>query len=149
MTKHPILQLIPDDQIQKVFGQDYCDIDYEFLGFLDIYEALSKIIPKHFTVIDLGCAYNAQCFYFTEHKKYIAVDISDCEKFCASNTEIHVKSIEDFIKSDISDLNLDAVFAICSYVPNWGGDNRQMVRNTFPNVYTYFPCTTPLPIIDL
>ena len=59
-----LLKIIPKEQIDKVFNQKLCDIDEEFLGFLNQYKALSSLIPKHFTVIDLGCAYNPQCFYF-------------------------------------------------------------------------------------
>ena len=136
---YALLSLIPQEQIDRVFDQKYCDIDIEFMGFIDIYKKLSEIIPKHFTVVDLGCAYNPQCFYFKDHKKYIAVDISDCEKFKSDNCEIFNKSIEDFIKEDISDLNLNETFAICSYVPPWGGDNRKMVREAFQNQFIYYP----------
>ena len=108
------------------------------MGFNDIYEILSKIIPEHFTIIDLGCGYNPQCFYFTKHKKYVAVDISDCEKFKSDNCVIYQKSIEDFIKEDISGLNLDETFAICSYVPMREA-NREMVRKAFKNLFIYYP----------
>ena len=136
---YSLLSLIPKEQIENVFNQRECDIDIEFLGFIDIYKKLSEIIPKHFTIVDLGCAYNPQCFYFKDHKKYIAVDISDCEKFKSENCEIYNKSIEDFIREDISGLNLDETFAICSYVPPWGGDNRKMVRESFKNQFVYYP----------
>jgi hypothetical protein len=134
-----LLEIIPEEQIEEVFNQDIIDIGGDFIGFLDIYEALSRIIPKHFTIIDLGCAYNAQCFYFRNHKKVISVDISDCVKFKSNNCEIHQKSIESFIKHDIKDLNLRETFAICNYVPDWHGDNKRFVRETFENVYVFYP----------
>ena len=133
--KSGLFHLLPKDQVERVFNQDTCDINSDFLGFTDIYEMLSKIIPKHFTIIDLGCAYNPQCFYFVKHKKYIAVDISDCEKFKSDNCDIYQKSIEDFIKEDISELNLDETFAICNYVTN----NSKIVRTTFKNLFIYYP----------
>lgn len=134
-----LFELLPKKQVERVLHQTDCDIDPEFMGFTDIYERLSEIIPRHFTIVDLGCAYNPQCFFFTEHKKYIAVDISDCEKFKSDNCLIYHKSIEDFIEQDISGLNLDETFAICSYVPPWGGDNGKMVRETFHNLFIYYP----------
>ena len=130
---------LPKDQIENVFNQKECDIYPYFLGFTNIYENLSLIIPKHFTVIDLGCAYNPQCFYFLEHKKYVAIDISNCEKFKSDNCIIMHKTIEDFIKEDLSKYDLDETFAICSYVPQWGGDNRELVRKSFKNVFVYYP----------
>lgn len=130
---------LPQEQIDAVFGQEFCDIDPEFLGFTKIYRNLSELIPKHFTVIDLGCAYNPQCFYFTEHKKYISVDYSPCVKFKSSNCIIYQKSIEEFIAENLKEFNLDETFAICSYVPPWGGNNREMVRKAFKNVFVYYP----------
>ena len=102
MEYNKILEKIPKEQCEAVFNQKNCDIDPEFLGFLDVYENLSKIIPKHFTIVDLGCAYNAQSFYFTEHKKYISVDVSDCVKFKAENCDVYQKSIQDFIADNLS-----------------------------------------------
>lgn len=130
---------LPKEQIKKVFEQECCDIDGEFLGFTDIYERLAEMIPKHFTIIDLGCAYNPQCFYFTEHKKYVAVDISDCVKFQSENCIIYQKSIEDFIADNLKDYDLEETFAICSYVPPWGGNNGEMVRKAFKNLFVYYP----------
>lgn len=131
--------LLPKDQIDKVFDQAEIDIDPTFLGFVDVYEKLSEVIPRHFTIVDLGCAYNPQCFFFTEHKKYIAVDFSDCVKFKADNCEIYHMPIEQFIKEHLHKLDLEETFAICSYVPDWGGENRKMVREAFKNVFTYYP----------
>ncbi len=138
-TLSPLLKKLPKDQIKKVFEQKECDIDGFFLGFMDIYESLSKIIPKHFTIIDLGCAYNAQSFYFKDHKQYIAVDISDCGKFKTDNCKIYNLSIENFINFNLKQFNLEETFAICSYVPDWGGDNKKMVREAFKNLFVYYP----------
>lgn len=135
-----LFAMLPPDQINRVMGQKWQDISPEFLGFVDIYKALSEIIPKHFTIVDLGCAANAQCFLFQEHKKYIAVDNFPCtEKFISSNCVIYEMSIKCFIKIYVKDLFLPETFAICSYVPPWGGDNMKMVRDNFRNVFTYYP----------
>lgn len=136
---HPLLNIIPGEQIQKVFNQDYCDIDCHFLGFTETYEKLSQIIPKDFTVIDLGCSYNAQSFYFIHHYRYIAVDINHIERFCAPNCIIFEKSIEEFIREDLDQFSLDKVFAICNYVPRWRNDNNKLVRENFRNIFTFYP----------
>lgn len=140
MNKHELLNIIPQEQQDRVFSADsVCDINYEFLGFTDIYKHLSLIIPHHFIVVDLGCGYNAQCFYFSEHKSYIAVDISDCEKFTNSNCYIFISTIEDFIANNLDQFNLDETFAICSYVPPWYGNNIEIVKKAFKNVFTFYP----------
>ena len=139
MNIDKIIKLLPQDQIDRVLSQEYCDIDFEFMGFTDIYYHLSKIIPKHFTVVDLGCAYNPQCFYFTEHKKYIAVDVSMNEVFKSDNCILVNRSIKDFIKFNIGKLDLDETFAICSYVPPGGDDNTKLAREAFINCFVYYP----------
>jgi len=139
ISNRKLLDKLPKEQAYEVFDQDMVDIEPCFLGFVNFYERLSEIIPKHFTVIDLGCAYNPQCFFFTEHKQYIAVDISDCKKFRSDNCIIYEESIEDFIKNRLHSFLLEETFAICSFVPDWGGNNIEMVRKSFKNVFTYYP----------
>jgi hypothetical protein len=131
-----LLGKLPKEQIEKVFHQKYCDIDPEFLGFLHIYKALSEIIPRHWTVVDLGCAYNPQCFYFLNHKSYLAVDIDKIEKFQSPNCILYNKSIQEFIREDTPSLNLSETFAILNYVPL---SNTKSVRETFNNLYIYYP----------
>lgn len=130
---------LPKNQIDAVFSQQYCDIDTDFLGFVAIYENLSQVIPKHFIVVDLGCAYNPQCFFFEDHKEYIAVDVSDSVKFKSTNCRIIQATIQDFIENQTKELNLDETFAICSYVPPWGADNGRLAREFFKNVFVYYP----------
>lgn len=66
---------IPQDEYRAVIGQEFCELSYDFLGFVDIYKHLSKIIPKDKIVIDFGCYLAAQSYFFTEHKGYIGVDV--------------------------------------------------------------------------
>ena len=56
---------------RRILSQDECELDVDFLGFTEVYRSLSKIIPKHFTVIDFGCYLAAQCYCFGNHKKYV------------------------------------------------------------------------------
>ncbi|NTJ67495.1 hypothetical protein G6M50_05920 [Agrobacterium rhizogenes] len=135
----PALHLIPEDQLRRVLGQRMCDIDREFLGFTNIYLALASIIPRHWAVVDLGCAYAPQSFIFKDHKAYVGVDRGQDERFAAPNAIHFDMSIEDFIATHLAEFNLDQTFAICSYVPPWGGDNMGMVRSAFKNVFTFYP----------
>lgn len=142
----PVLDLIPKEQCERVFNQTMVDIEPRFVGFTQIYKALSEIIPRHFTIVDLGCAYNPQCFYFQDHKKYMAVDLpaaewrgGKIERFQSDNCEIFEMDIRDFIEKHIDEVNLKETFAICNYVPNWGQDNKQLVRESFENCYVYYP----------
>lgn len=130
---------LPADQIQRVMNQKYCDIDSEFFGFVEIYEKLAGIIPKHWDVVDLGCAYNPQCWLFRDHKSFHAVDLLTKERFTMPNCTIYEMPIEEFIKKHLDQFDLKTTFAICSYVPPWHGDNVKMAREAFKNVFTYYP----------
>lgn len=142
-----LFHLLPKDQIERVFKQDICDIDPTFMGFTNIYKNLSEIIPKHFTIVDLGCAYNPQCFYFKEHKKYIAVDLGyTTEMFKTENTQYFGDGIKHFIEETLPELKLkkDETFAICSYVPPWNGFEYEMVNKNFKNLFVYYPHNTQI-----
>lgn len=138
-----LLSLIPKEEIDKraeTLGE-LCD---EFLGFVDIYYYLSKVIPKDWTVIDFGAAHNTQSYFFTEHKKYIAVNpLSGIEEddgmFCPPNCEIYRITTGEFLQK--VDYPKSKVFAICNYVPNWyGEDSISLVKDHFRCCYTFYPC---------
>ena len=134
-----ILDMIPKEQKERVFNQDRCEIDGSFIGFVNVYNALSRIIPKHYTVIDLGCGYNAQSFLFEDFKEYIAVDIHDLEVFRSKNCTYYNMDIADFIKDIAPSLDLGKCFAICSYVPEWGRLDKAKLSDVFPNLFTFYP----------
>lgn len=135
-----VLSLLPGEQQEKVFNQNLVDIGPEFLGFMNVYKALSLIIPRHFTVIDLGCAYNPQCFLFKDHRQYIAVDEDKkIKRFQSSNCKLYPMLISEFIEKHLQDFYLPETFAICSFVPPWHDDNMKLVRDNFVNVFTYYP----------
>lgn len=137
-----LLSMLPADQLKRVFADDKCDIDLEFLGFVGIYEMLSTIVPRHWTVIDLGCAWAPQAFFFRHHEAYIGVDIHDGERFSAPNTVHFVGQIGRFIEQRGAEFDPGNTFAICSYVPPWGGDNMVRTAAAFQNLFTYYPCST-------
>lgn len=115
----------------------------EFAGFVDIYYHLSRIIPKDWTVIDFGAGYNAQSYFFTGHKEYIAVRPhspfpEEDGMFCSPNCRIFRMTTGEFLKT--REYPKKKVFAICSYVPDWyGEDSVDLVHKNFRNCYTFYP----------
>lgn len=134
--------LIPDDEYHEVMSQDMCELDSEFLGFVDVYKNLSRIIPKGSIVIDFGCYLAAQSYFFARHKMYIGVDVVSMRRFTPPNSVHYTMSIQSFIQIEVPKLFEEydelKLCAICSYVPDFQA--TEMVRKTFPNVFCYYPC---------
>lgn len=137
MEIHKLFSRISLTQISEVLGQERCELDNEFLGFTEIYERLAEIIPKHFTVVDLGCYCAAQAYFFEDHAFYYGVDVFEGKRFRTPNTVHFTKSIQHFIAENLIDLDPDETFAICSYVPD--REAQRMVREAFPNLFVYYP----------
>jgi len=117
---------------KEVLKQSNCDIDGTFIGFVDTYYYLSKIIPRSWTVVDFGCAYNPQSYYFREHKAFIGVDFEIKKKFHFENTDLFEGRIADYLKQQPP---TNKVFAICNNVPS--SDSR-LVRRYYPNCFVYY-----------
>jgi hypothetical protein len=104
------------DQLQRVFASEHCDIDPDFLGFVTTYRYLSELIPLHHTVLDIGCAFAPQGFYFRNHARYIGVDgftpIND--RFHFGNTE-HIMSTSQEFFSHVKKLPR-STFVIANYM---------------------------------
>lgn len=139
----PAWHLMPSDQIDGVLN-GACDIGPEFLGFTAVYIALASIIPKHWTVVDLGCAYAPQSLIFGSHKAYVGVDVSGRARFSAPNTQHYTMTIAAFIAEHGINFDQDRTFAICSYIPCWyGQDARDLTRAAFKNAFTFYPASDP------
>ena len=137
-----IFEYLPIEEADRLFKKNYRmggNIDYTHMGFTHVYKSLLNIVPKHFTIIDLGCCYAPQCYYFKDYKKYIGVDVDDEERFATSNATHYSVSIQKFIKDVLPELNLNLkqTFAICSYVPD--DEATELARKTFPNILVYYP----------
>lgn len=141
-----LMKKIPKEEKYRVFNQAMCDIDCEFVGFIQTYYVLSKLIPKDWTIFDFGCSYNAQCYFFDKHKEYHAIepigDNGQCtELFHAENTIIHRCTTGEFLKFRFPkmDIDINKCFAIVNNVPNWyGEDSMKLVRDSFKNCYTFY-----------
>lgn len=140
-----LLAMLPPDQVERVLASAYCDIEPEFLGFMSIYERLAEIIPRHWTVVDLGCSYAAQAFFFCDHKSYVGVDLGGNEQFKAPNTTLIEMPIKDFLEKHLDEFNQATTFAICSYVPC--DESAAMIRQSFRNVFVYYPAGMSFPVI--
>lgn len=131
-------RILPKEQKDRVLSSE-TELNPEFLGFVDIYYHLSRIIPKDFTIYDFGCAENAQSFFFKDFKKYVAIEPMATECFKPSNCEIHHCTTGQFL-AEHPDIDISHSFAICSYVPPWHKeDSISLVRERFKNVFTFYP----------
>ena len=147
---------IPREKLDELFENSGCsaDMDFTFLGFEDTYQKVLELAPESMTILDLGCAYATQSWYFKDHAKYIGVDIGPyygakggIETYedkikCVLRTdksEFYFESIQKFIKDTLPTLGLDLdnVFAVCSAVPDENA--RVLVRDTFPNYLDWYP----------
>jgi hypothetical protein len=147
---HYVCSLIPSNEWQRVMKSDASaeiTSDSIMCGGATYYY-LSRMIPKDWTVIDVGASYGAQSYLFKDHARYIAVEpfrSSDdwhFEDFKADGTERYQMTAGKFIKDVLPTLNIDLgkTFAICNYVPEWFGENpMELVRQTFHNCYVYYP----------
>lgn len=139
-----LFKLIPREKIDHVFRTSQtvgAECDTSFLGFEKVYKAVTMFVPKNKVIIDCGCAYAFQSWYFRDYRKYIGIDCSSSinDVLQTENSEFHFVTIQHFIKNVFPTLeySLNEVFAICSYVPD---DNaRKMVRNFFPHCLVYYP----------
>lgn len=138
-----LFKLIPKDLLDKLFENSNAsaELDDEFLCFEDIYIKALEVTTRKTIIIDLGCAYATQSWFFRDYKKYIGVECSGDEKTVmhVENSEFYFTTIQNFIKEILPtlDINLNNVFAICSYVPD--AEARQMVIDTFPYYLVYYP----------
>lgn len=135
--------LVPREKLDYLFEHSgaSAELDYTFLGFEDVYRDVLNFVPKDKTIIDLGCGYAAQSYYFRENEKYIGVDTcgNNDTVIHTENSEFYFISIQAFIKDVFPALGIDPtdVFAVCSCVPDKAA--RELVAETFPYCRVYYP----------
>ena len=138
--------LIPKEKIDRVFETSEtasAELDYEFLGFENVYKAVTLFVPKDRIIIDFGCGYAFQSWYFKDYRKYIGVDVGrEAEDVLnileTGNSEFCHMRIQQFIAMfPRMRYEVEEVFAICSYVPDTGA--QRLVRETFPHCLVYYP----------
>lgn len=139
-----LFKLIPREKIDKIFSESNtasAELDRMFLGFEEVYKAVAMFVPKSKIIIDLGCGYAFQSWYFKDYKKYIGVDCStsDIDVLKTENSQFFFMSIQEFIKEQFLKLGYkkEDIFAVCSYVPDEKA--RMMVKEYFPYCLVYYP----------
>ena len=104
---HYVCSLIPDTEWARVVLHSDAGAEIQanslMCGGMTYYN-LSRMIPKDWTVIDIGASYGAQSYLFQNHAKYIAVEPSwvsedfHFEYFKAPNTELLFMTGQEFIE---------------------------------------------------
>lgn len=141
---HNILKSIGEDEVRRLFSYDECEVDTEFLGFLENYKDIPEKLPHDFTVIDIGCYMAFQADYFKEYKNYIGVepDVPNEYRLKQHNAEYYEQTAQQFVKETLpklidNGLDLQKTFAVCSAVPD--KEARKLVCSTFPYHRTAYP----------
>jgi len=140
-----LMEVIPAEQLRTVFTKNphaECELSDEFLGFLQPYYALAHLIPKHWTIVDLGAGYGVQAwiFFARGHGQFISVDsFPDLVPFHTPTSQHYAMSAGEFIRQHGHELNPKETFAICSYCPMWGEGTTEHIRAYFPNLFVYYP----------
>jgi hypothetical protein len=134
--------IIPPDELQEILNQPKCELDYSFLGFVNNYEALSCIIPLHYTIIDFGCYTAAQSYFFKDHAKYIGVDTCTLKRCAPPNSVHYYEDIDSFLQYRLKDIDLKTTFAIMNYVNDSEACTR--VREIFANCFQFYPSNPPI-----
>lgn len=139
-----VIQTDSAREIDKIFSElntASAELDRMFLGFEEVYKAVTMFVPKSKIIIDFGCAYAFQSWYFKDYEKYIGVDssVSNEDVLKTDNSKFFFMSIQEFIKEQFLKLGYkkEDIFAVCSYVPDEKA--RMMVKEYFPYCLVYYP----------
>ncbi|WP_418470948.1 hypothetical protein [Eubacterium callanderi] len=141
-----LLDTIPKNEIMRIFNEPKIELDNEFLGFTNVYGAVLNFVPRHFTIVDLGCYIAAQAYLFKNYEKYIGVDVCELERFKPENAIHYQITIQEYLLKHTNDLCLETTFAICSYIPD--KEAVQMAREKFPNILVFYPAGDEHPKLD-
>ncbi|WP_215844013.1 SAM-dependent methyltransferase [Acidithiobacillus montserratensis] len=131
------------DQLGRILEAGLCDIDVDFLGFVDLYAGLAQIIPhpEETTVVDFGCAYAPQAWYFQKFSGYVGIDVCDAtNRFVFANTQHEQVHISEYLnRLESGDVLIPGrSFAILSYLPT-NSEIEMRIYSNFPNHFRYYP----------
>lgn len=138
--------LIPQEELDIKLKYGMSELDPEFLCFEHVYFPVSQLVPKDFTIVDLGCNQAAQCYFFKDHKEYIGVDrydkIYDHKyipplRFMTANTTHYVMNLEEYLDYYSRDLNPDKTYYIMSYVPSHSDDPKWLSNKVKNYLWVY------------
>lgn len=133
-----LVSLIPSHVLISKLRQYGCELEEDYLGFVEVYDAVSRFIPTDMVIADFGCYMAAQAYFFQKHKSYIGVDSYDLwampnlERFCTKNSVMLKSRIQDVIR-----IVPQTAYAVCAGVPDF--EASDMVRKNFPNHCVCYP----------
>ena len=122
-------------EMDRIIDENAGELQGDFLGFTDTYKHLAQLIPKDWTIVDLGCAYGFQSYYFRKHEKYIGVNLTDKFFRGIANAEFFKMSIKEYLEK--GHYPNEKVFAIVNYVPDW--EATELVKEHFQDLFIYYP----------
>lgn len=142
--KDKLINSIGKKEIDRLYAYDYCDLDYEFIGFIENYSDLKDKIPKDFTIIDFGSYMSLQADYFKDFDKYIGVEpcVPLEYRLIQNNAEYYHTTAQQFVEDDLpklikNGLDKDKVFAIASAVPDT--EVREVIKDNFKYYRIAYP----------
>ena len=135
---HRLRNLIPKEELYRKLSQDGCELEEDFLGFLNTYEAVSRFVTTNMVVIDFGCYMAAQAYFFHNHRAYIGVDFyelgefSHLERFETPNSIMLIQSIQEAVR-----ILPSKYYAVCSAVND--ASARKIISRKYPNHCIRYP----------
>lgn len=139
-----VLKMIDEEEKKRLFSYEFCEIEPDFIAFLENYHDLSLRLPKDTTIIDIGCYQALQSVLFRNHIKYIGVEPSVPTEWRLqqNNTEYYSQTGQRFIQATLpelmkSGLDLQKTFVICSAVPD--RNLQEMIQTVFPRYRISYP----------
>ena len=129
------------------------EYDPTFLGFEDLYEAASVLVPRDAVIVDAGCCLGLQGRYFERFRDYIGIDLPDPPQIAGyppnkKAWELFKGFPGRYIEGDatlvLSDMfigtpraELERILVIVSAVP----DERvyRTAERLFPNTLLWYP----------
>ena len=119
-------------ELRRVVQLNDCDLDYEFLGFLQEYYCVD--VPKDLVVLDFGCFTGIQAVYFQDNPAYIGIEpcCHIANRFRQDNIHPFEMTAQEFMRDVFPTLGLppERCFAFCSWVPD--DEAQQLVIDNFP-----------------
>lgn len=110
------------DYVNSCINNSRSDIGWDFLGFIDDYINLSKIITKEHIIVDVGCAWGLQHIIFKDYAGYIGIDESlKCKPFTNNAKFIKGKFRDVINKIDFN----DKMFGIANMSLLYSNDSQE------------------------
>ena len=114
----------PDAAIAAVLDQPAASaqLSFDFMGFMDIYAAASRALPRRTRIVDIGASTAIQSWYFADFAAYTAVeppslgDWSLSPGLIPTNARAVRLRAQEFFEAVALDEGRD--FLICSAVPD-------------------------------